>query len=112
MIEIYGHSDDIVVIERITERGKTTDETTSGKMITIGNETKGVKITMKYAPSKRSGAVWRAGIEQIDEGVPLFPMTIGLAEPSGYPDPLSYSVKVSIDCPKNTSVWVGKKQVV
>jgi hypothetical protein len=107
MIEIYGHSDDVVVIEG--DFGH--DETTANKMITIGNQDKGVKITMKYAASKKSGAVWRAGIEQIDEGVPMFPMTIGLANPSGYPEPLSYSVKVSVDCPKDTLVMVGKKSL-
>ncbi len=107
MIEVYGNSDDVVVID-----GDVRDETTPGKMITIGGKEKGVKITMKYAPSKSSGAVWRAGIEQIDEGVPLYPMSIDLAEPSGYPEPQSYSVKVSVDCPKNTPVLVGKKKLV
>ena len=106
MISVYGASDDIVCIE-----GDVSDEITPGKMITIGDEIRGVRLMFKYAPNKKSGAVWRGSVEQIDEGVPMFPVTISEAEPSGFPNPRTYSVKITVDCPKGTSVVVGKQNL-
>jgi len=106
MISVYGASDDIVCIE-----GDVNDEVTPGRVITIGDNNRGVRVTFKYAASKKSGAVWRGSVEQIDEGIPMFPVTVAEADPSGYPDPKSYSVKITIDCPKGTSVMVGKRNL-
>jgi hypothetical protein len=103
MIIIYGASDDLVEID-----GDVTDEVSPGRMILIGDSTRGMYVTFKYAVNKKSGSVWRGSVEQIDEGVPMFPMTVELADPSGYPDPRSYSVKFVIDCPPGTPVIVGK----
>lgn len=98
MIKIYGHSDDVVVIG-----GNYTGETKSGHKILIGTLECGLFVSMQYAPSK-SGPVWRASIEQINEDILLpWPVTIVNAEPSGYP--LStYSVMVIVDCPIDTPV--------
>ena len=106
MISVYGHSDDVVVIE-----GDVDDEVRPGRTITVGDVKRGVRINFKYAASKTSGAVWRGSIEQIDEGVPMFPVTVTEAEPSGYPDPQSYSVKLIVDCPPGTPVTVGGKDL-
>jgi hypothetical protein len=106
MISIYGHSDDVVVLE-----GDVQDEVGPGRMIQFGDGQRGVKVTFKYAAAKKSGAVWRASIEQIDEGVPMFPVTIGEAEPAGLPEPKVYSVKVTVDCPPGTPVRVGARDL-
>lgn len=106
MISVYGASDDVVCIE-----GDVSDEILPGKMITIGDDLMGVRIAFKYAANKKSGAVWRGCVEQIDEGVPMFPVTISEADPSGYPDPRSYSVKITVNCPKGTPVVVGKRNL-
>lgn len=106
MINIYGASDDLVVIE-----GDVHDEVSPGRTITIGDAAKGVRVIFKYAAGKKSGAVWRGSIEQIDEGIPMFNTVISEADPSGYPDPRSYSVKFTIDCPVGTPVFVGKKNL-
>lgn len=105
-ISIYGASDDLVEIE-----GDVEDEIGPGRMIQIGDEKMGVRVTMRYHASSKSGPVWRASIEQVDEGVPMFPVTLGLADPHGYPDPQSYSVKVTVDCPHGTPVIVGKRNL-
>ena len=106
MIAVYGASDDIVCIE-----GDVNDEATPGRMIEIGDGQRGVRVTMKYAASKKSGAVWRAAIEQVEEGVPMFPVTVVEADPRGHPDPQSYSVKVVVDCPPGTRVTCGGKSL-
>jgi len=102
VIFVYGASDDITVID-----GDVRNEVGRGRTITIGDERQGVRVTMKYAAAKT--ATWRACVEQIDEGVPMFPVTLVLADPHGYPDPQSYSVKVCVDCPSGTTVRCGKK---
>jgi hypothetical protein len=106
MIRIYGASDDLVEIE-----GDVQDEVSPGKMIKIGTDEKGMYVTFRYAANKKSGGVWRGTVEQIEEGIPMFPMTVGLAEASGFPDPRSYSVLFTIDCPPGTPVWVGKRNL-
>ena len=106
MISVYGYSDDVVCIE-----GDVDDEVSPGHTITVGTNERGVRITFKYSASKRSGAVWRGSVEQIDEGIPMFPVIISEAEPSGFPDPRSYSVKLTIDCPTGTPVIVGKRNL-
>lgn len=106
MISVYGSSDDIVCIE-----GDVDDEVSPGRLITIGDHNRGVRIRFTYAPSKKSGAVWRGSVEQIDEGVPMFHVSVSEADPHGYPDPRSYSVKLTIDCPPGTPVIVGKKNI-
>lgn len=106
MIYIYGASDDLVEVE-----GDVHDELAPGRMIQVGTVERGVRVTMKYAASKKSGAVWRAAIEQIEEGVPMFPVTVVEADPSGFSNPRSYSVKVCIDCPRGTTVTCGGKTV-
>lgn len=103
MITIYGASDDLVEIE-----GDVSDEVSPGRMILVGDGKRGMYVVFKYAANKKSGAVWRGSVEQVDEGVPMFPMTVDLADPSGHPDPRSYSVKFVIDCPPGTPVVVGK----
>jgi hypothetical protein len=106
MIGIYGASDDLVEIE-----GDVKDEVAPGKVIQVGDSTRGVRVVFKYAVGKGSGSVWRGSIEQIDEGVPMFPVTISEAEPSGYPNPTSYSVKFNIDCPVGTPVTVSGRLI-
>ena len=104
MISISGHSDDVVCIN-----GDVNDEIAAGRTITVGDATRGVKVIFKYAPGKNSGPVWRASVQQINEGVPMFPVSIVEAPTSV--GSLTYSVQVNIDCPKDTSVMVGKRNL-
>ena len=105
MIRIYGASDDIVEIE-----GDVNEETSPGRSIVIGTKVDGgLVVSMKYGVG---AAVWQARVRQIDEGIPVpWPVTIGNAEPHGFPDPQTYSVLVTIDCPAGTPVFVGKKRL-
>lgn len=103
-IQIYGASDDLVEIE-----GDVRDEIAPGRAIMVGGHERGVRVVMKYAVGKVG--VWRGCVEQIDEGVPMFPVTVVEADPGGKPDPKSYSVKVCIDCPPGTPVMVGKRNL-
>jgi len=104
MLRIYGASDDLVVIE-----GHVDDEVSPSRSITIGTEAGGVVVSMKYGVG---AGVWQARVRQIDEGIPVpWPVTIGNAEPSGSPDPQTYSVLVTIDCPADTPVFVGKRKL-
>ena len=107
MIKIYGCSDDYVCIDGESFH----DEVGPGRMITVGDDVRGMKVTFKYAPSKKSGAVWRGAVEQIEENVPMFPLTVVEAEPRGAPDPCTYSVLFMIDCPIETPVYVGKRNI-
>lgn len=104
MISVYGASDDNVCIE-----GDVYDEVSPGKTILIGDSTRGVRIKFKYGVGKT--ATWRGSVVQVDEGVPMFPISVVDADPSRYPDPRSYSVKVIVDCPPGTPVMVGKKNL-
>lgn len=106
MVHVYGLSYDLVVID-----GPFHHEVNPKQLITFGDETMGVRVRFTYAPNKQSGSVWRGSIEQIEEGVPMFPVSIEAADPHGYPDPQSYSVKFNIDCPNRTPIYVGKKDV-
>ena len=106
MIRIYGASDDLVEIE-----GDVSDEVSQLRWILIGDETRGVRVRMKYAATKTSDGVWEGRVEQVKEGVPMFPITIDEAEPGGHPDPRSYSVRINIDCPPGTPVHVGKRRL-
>jgi len=105
-IAVYGASDDIVVIE-----GDVADEVAPGKLITVGDENRGLRVRFTYAPSKKSGAVWRGSIEQIDEGVPMFDIAVAPAAPNGFPNPQSYSVMFTIQCPPGTPVKVGNRHI-
>lgn len=99
MLRIYGHSDDVVVID-----GHLQDEVGPNRAIVIGDGRRGMRVTFRYSASRRSGAVWRGAIEQIDEGVPLFPVEVSEAAAGGQ----SYSVMFIIDCPDDTPVTCGK----
>lgn len=107
MITIYGTSDDLVEIE-----GDVNGEVGPNRTITIGDEKQGLRIKFQYAVGPKSGAVWRGSIEQIDEGIPIFPVTVGehVAAWRG-PEERSYSVKFTIDCPPGTPVTVGKRNL-
>lgn len=107
MIKIYGHSDDVVCIDG----DSFSDEVSLGRMITIGDEKRGMNVVFKYAAGKKSGAVWRGCVEQIEENIPMFPISVSEAEPSGGPDPCTYSVLFTIDCPIETPVFVGKRNL-
>lgn len=117
MIEIYGHSDDIVCVQETghpIERGiRWTDEVGPNQVIRVGSkESGGVFITMFYAPGKKAGPTWAARIQQLDEGIPI-PWSVSIvdAPPGGLPDPQSYSVMVRIDCQPDTAVYVGKRKL-
>ena len=109
MIEISGHSDDVVEIGELDlERSEATwaDEVSPKVPILIGTTTGGVVVTMRY------GATWAATIRQVAEGIPIpWKVTVEDAPPAGKPDPRSYSVLVKIDCPLGTPVHSGKKQI-
>lgn len=60
MIYISGASDDLVCIE-----GDVRDEVSPGRVITIGDNARGVRVLFRYAASKSSAGVWRASVEQI-----------------------------------------------
>lgn len=114
MIRIYGASDDYVCIEgpSLTLGEKDWhDEVNPGRMITIGTPERGMYVTFRYAVNKKSGAVWRGCVEQLEEGIPMFPLTVVEAEPGGFPDPKSYSVMFVIDCPNDTPINAGKTQI-
>lgn len=99
MIDIYGASDDLVEID-----GDVWDEVSPGTTITIGNSQRGVIVRMRYCQN----GTWRASVAMIDEGVPMFPVSVIEAAPGGYPNPRSYSVMVRVDCPEGTLVRYGK----
>lgn len=103
MITISGHSDDVVCIE-----GDVSDEVSPGKTILIGDATRGVRVKMKYGCGR--AAVWRGCVEQVDEGIPMFPVSIIAGDPSGGAA-RTYTVKVVIDCPPGTPVMVGKRNL-
>lgn len=115
MIRIYGHSDDVVCLGESREpmgQGMVWEnEIGPGRSIVIGSpEAGGVAVTMFYAPGKTMGATWAARVRQLDEGIEIpWPVTISNAPAAGLPDPKSYSVLVTIDCPLGTRVAVGKK---
>ena len=102
MIRVSGASDDICSID-----GDVRDEIRPGSCITIGTTDRGVRVTMKYIDP----GVWSARIAQIEEGVPMFPITVVDAPPHGHPDPRSYSVEVCVDCPTGTPVFVRGKNL-
>lgn len=109
MIRIYGASDDLVEIE-----GALKEEVTPHRTITIGDDKRGVLVTMRY--SAKGNGCWRASVDMVGEGVPMFPVTITQAEPHGgsydggklVKNPY-YSVMVNVDCPPGTQVTRGKR---
>jgi hypothetical protein len=114
MIEISGHSDDVVCISETrepAERGKVwEDEVKPNRPILIGTPEAGVVVTMFYAPGK--ARTWAARVHQTDEGILLpWRVVITNAAPSGFPSPRVYSVLVQIECPVGTPVHCGKLDV-
>lgn len=107
MIEISGHSDDVIVME-----GHYDDEFEEGAIIDIGTaeatqgqNAQGVRVAMIYAP-KWAGAVWVAQIAPLDEDVTIpWPITVT-------PAANGYSTRVVVDCPEGTPVCVKRKGAV
>lgn len=117
MIEISGHSDDVVSVRESREpadRGMVwADEVKPNHTILVGTEKAGVMVTMFYAPGK--ARTWAARVHQIDEGILIpWPVTITNANAAtpAVPDRKSYSVLVQIACPVGTPVHCGKLDVV
>lgn len=97
MIRIYGHSDDVVVIDNhgdLDEAGAFD----SSKTITIGGEGEGLQVVAKYGKA----GVWQFTLRQVDEGVDCpWPVRIERQH--------EYSLAVVIDCPSGTPIdWKGK----
>lgn len=116
MIEIHGHNDVVCLTEtrEPLEQGIVwSDEVKANQAIRVGtHETGGVFVTLTYAPGKKAGATWAARMQQLDEGIEIpWPVAISNAPPGGLPDPKSYSVLVTIDCPLGTAVHVGKRKL-
>jgi hypothetical protein len=97
MLHILGHSDDVVCIE-----GDVNDEISPGRTITVGTSMQGMYVKLAYSPKPHNNACWRGYIQQIGEGVPMFPCEVGVTD-SGY------SVLFTIYCPPGTPVTVGKR---
>jgi len=91
MIKIYGHSDDVVVID-----GDITDELGAfdrERVITIGGEGEGLQITVEYSNT----GTWQFALRQLDEDVPM-PWPIRVVPEH------AYSLAVIVDCPPETPV--------
>jgi len=104
MIEISGHSDDIIVMQ-----GYYDDEFEDGDIIDIGiaeaaqgQDAQGVRVVMVYAPTW-ARAVWVAQIAPLGEDVNMpWPITVTQAENG-------YSARVVVECPDGTPVRVTRK---
>lgn len=100
MIKIYGHSDDVVVIDGDIreELGAFNDE----RVITIGGEGAGLEVVASYG--KGNGGVWQFTLRQVDEDVGV-PWSVSITTEH------TYSLAVVIDCPPGTPVdWDGKDE--
>lgn len=98
MIQIYGHSDDLVEVE-----GEVSDEYGAYRRAAVlriddhANNTAAI-ITGEYG--KRNG-VWSFSVEQVDEGIPLPPIKISTHENG-------YSPLLTIECSKDiTASWLN-----
>jgi hypothetical protein len=101
MIEISGHSDDVVCIG-----GDVNDEVAPGAILLVGTKQAGVEVKMQYL----STGVWAARVSQVDDGAPIpWPVSICESEPTGLKDNRTppYTVVVRIDCPPGTPVYRG-----
>ncbi len=96
MIKIYGASDDLIELG-----GDVRDELTANSKeratLRIGTRAGGCIVTMAYVEP----GVWEGRVRQIDPGVPI-PWSVSVTHEGG--DPSGYSVVVTIDCPKGTTV--------
>jgi hypothetical protein len=106
-LKFYGTSDDLFECD-----GGVSEElcdNASGKTMTfhVRTETEGLLVTAKYMRN----ACWSIGLAQTDEGAafPAWPISIGLADPSGYPDPRSYSTLITIEAPDDVQVSKWRK---
>jgi hypothetical protein len=104
MIQISGHSDDIISISGLPSG----DDEISGDGANFvigraeaieGQDAQGIRVKMRYV----KGGVWAATLEPIDEGVVCpWPVKVGIA---------GYTAVVIIECPSDTPVTWKKVRV-
>jgi hypothetical protein len=98
MLKIYGASDDLVELERLTSFGQwsSVDEVGGYEeivQVTIGRDDGGLIVEMHYGEL----GVWSAKVSQIGEDVPI-PWNVSIETQ----DDVGYSVAVLVDCPDDT----------
>lgn len=110
MLRIYGHSDDVVIVQDDADLvGNEFSCYSEACALLVGEqEGDGLFVTMTYESEEccvGPGAYWRAQISRIDcgddNGTPL-PWPVTIRNPRDRETP--YSVVVEIDCPGGTPV--------
>lgn len=101
-IRIYGASDDLLEIDGDVQEELACFDKEAVVTIQDGNQPRapGVRVIGQYAPGKVGAAVWRLGVEPIDEDIPIpWPVSIGMKD--------GYSPIVTVECSANVIVRYG-----
>jgi hypothetical protein len=98
MIKIYGHSDDVVCVDRANPDSEEFDSFDRSTILKIGSDKEGLIVTMRYGAHEHSGDTWSAEIEMIEEGTPV-PWDISWKVEDG-----KYTGILSIYCPTDTPI--------
>ena len=109
-IAIYGSGDDVVVVNTDHRDGEPGEILVYDELCRIEIKDPTTGLGVQVCAQFTGPGVWMVGIAQLDEGAPLpfgsedWDIEWGLADPSGFPDPQSYSVKAVVTAPDSAAV--------